>query len=239
VTVTLRSLAGGTALAAGLWLLTAAGAADLPPAAAKAATAADIAELQKKIAEYSADTKKSGPLRTARALTLTLMAYGDEGVKAQASQVLAALSKKDAKGAAAAAQGLAGAKGGKAADVAGKFDLEDVMSPFRITRSGGLGIEKEIRDGAKSATPDPKDAELIGARAAALASYTEKMPNEKATTNPAMKSRWEKFAKDMAAAGQDLAAEGAKGAKADAKKLQLTFKKLDASCSNCHNDFRD
>lgn len=238
MTMTLRSLAGAAVLAAGAWFLAAA-AADLPKESAKAATAADIADLQKKIDEYSADTKKSGFLRTAKALTLTLMVNGDEGVKAQAAQVLLALDKKDAKGAAEAAKGLSAPKGGKAADVGGKFDLEDVMSPFRITRSGGMGIEKAIRDGTKAASPDPKEAEVIGARSAALATYTEKLPNDKAGTSPAMKARWEKFAKDMAAAGTELATEGAKGAKADGKKLQATYKKLDASCSNCHNDFRD
>ena len=43
----------------------------------------------------------------------------------------------------------------------------------------------------------------------------------------------------MAGAGKELAEEGGKGAKADAKKVTSLLKKLDASCSNCHNEFRN
>ncbi|MFO0801707.1 MAG: cytochrome c [Gemmataceae bacterium] len=235
-------IACGTALA-GLCVWAAASAAplDLPKDSAKTATAADIEALQKKLEAITAAPEKSkGAIRTAKGLVLTLGAYGDEAIQGQAAKVLLALDKKDYAGAAEAAKGLkapkADADAWKAIDK--KYDLEDVMSQFRLAKSGGMNIEKDIRDGYKGGNIDPKLAELIGARSAALGVYTEKMPNDKAMTNPAMKSKWEKFSKDMIAAGKELAEEAGK-AKPDAKKLTATLKKLDASCSNCHNDFRN
>lgn len=232
----------GSALA-GLCVWAAASAApvDLPKDSAKAATAADIEALQKKLEAITAAPEKSkGAIRTAKGLVLTLGAYGDEAIQGQAAKVLLALDKKDYAGAAEAAKGLkapkADAEAWKAIDK--KYDLEDVMSQFRLAKSGGMNIEKDIRDGYKSGNIDPKLAELVGARSAGLAVYTEKMPNDKAMTNPAMKTKWEKFSKDMAAAGKELAEEAGKP-KADAKKLTAILKKLDASCSNCHNDFRN
>src|SRR5204862_528426 len=164
-----------------------------------------------------------------------------EATKGQAAKVLLALDKKDYKGAAEAAKGLSAPNADPSAvkAIAGKFDLEDVMSQFRLAKSGGMNVEKDIRDGIKAGTIDPKAAEIIGARAAALATYTEKMPNEKARTNAAMTSRWEKFAKEMGGISKDLSEEGGKGTNADMKKLVTTLKKLDAACTNCHNDFRN
>lgn len=242
MTVTLRSLTCGTALAVGVWVVTTAGAADLPPASAKAAIAADATELQKKLEEIApAPDKKKGAIRTAKGIAAALTAYGDPATQGQAAKVILALDKKDYAAAADAAKGLASPKAdpGAVKAAAGKFDLEDVMNPFKVTKVGGLGMEKDIRDAVKGTAVDPKTVELIGARSAALAEITEKMPNDKAKTNPAMTAKWEKFAKDMATQGKALAAEGAKGAKADAKTVQATFKKLDAACTNCHNDFRN
>ena len=172
---------------------------------------------------------------------LTIGVYGDEATQGQAAKVLLALDKKDYKGAADAAKGFAAPKADPAAvkAIAGKFDLEDVMSQFRLAKSGGMNIEKDIREGFKGGMIDPKAAELIGARSSALATYTEKMPNDKASTNPGMKMKWEKFARDMGAAGKELAEEAGKGGKSDAKKITALLKKLDGSCTNCHNDFRN
>jgi hypothetical protein len=226
-----------------VWTAATAATADLPKDSAKAATTADIEALQKKLeAIVAAPEKSKGAIRTAKGLALTLGVYGGDAVAGQAAKVILALDKKDYAGALEAGKGLASPKADadalKAIDK--KYDLEDVMSPFRIAKSGGMNIEKDIRDGIKTKDSiDPKAAELIGMRSAALAVHTEKLPNDKAMTNPAMKARWEKLSKDMAAAGKELAEEGGKGAKADAKKLTAGLKKLDASCSNCHTDFRN
>lgn len=236
----LRLPVGGTALVAGLCFLVASPAvsADLPKDLAQKALAADIAALQKKLDDITAAPSKSGPVRTAKALALTIAAYGDDATKGQAARVLLALSKKDFKGATEAAKGLSSPKADAAAvkGIEGKYDLEDVMSPFRIARSGGLNIEKDIRDAIKAGKVEAKDAELIGVRSAVLAHYTLKLPNDKAKTSPAMTQKWERWAKDMATAGKEVGAEAAKG---DTKKVIAALKKLDASCSNCHNDFRN
>ncbi|MBX9626849.1 MAG: cytochrome c, partial [Gemmataceae bacterium] len=216
--------------------LTAATAADLPAASAKKAAAADVAALQEKLDAIAADPAKTkGAVRTARALALTLAAYGDEG-KAAAGSVLEALHGKtpDAK---KALEALKAGKGGGA--LGDKHDLEDVMSPFRAAKVGGLNIEKDLKDGAKTGKLAAADAEVLGARCVALAEYTLKMPNDKAKTSPAMTKNWEKWTKDMAAAGKAVADEAGKGDKADAKKLTAALKKLDSSCTNCHNQFRD
>jgi cytochrome c556 len=223
------------------WAAATAAPAELPKETAKAAAAADVVELQKKMELIAANTEKSkGAIRTAKGLVLTLCVYGDAATQGQAAKVLLALDKKDYAGAAAAAKGLSSPKGdaGSVKAIDGKYDIEDVMSQFRLAKSGGNNIEKDLREGIKNGM-EPKAAELAGARSAALAIYTEKMPNDKAKTSATMTGKWERWAKEMGAAGKNLAEEGAKGAKADAKKLNALMKKLDASCSNCHNDFRN
>ncbi|MBX9584440.1 MAG: cytochrome c [Gemmataceae bacterium] len=236
MTPTLRLVVGGAGLFAGLVALTAASAADLPPAVAKKAAAADMAALQEKLDAIAADpAKNKGAVRTARALALTLAAYGEDG-KAAAGPVLAALKGKtpDAK---KALEALKAGKGG-AGGLDG-YDLEDVMSPFRVAKSGGLNIEKDLQAARKGGKMDPAEAEVLGARCVALAEYTVKLPNDKAKTSPAMTKSWERLSKDMAAAGKAVAEEAGKGDKGDAKKLSAGLKKLDASCTNCHNQFRD
>ncbi len=238
----LRLTSGATLLGLFAWTVAIAAPLELPKDAAKTATAADVAALQEKITAIAANPAKNrGAIRTAKGLVLTIGVYGDDAVKGQSAKVLLALDKKDYTAAAEAAKGLSSPKVDAEAvkAIAGKYDLEDVMSQFRLARSGGMNIEKDIRDANKSGSIEGKAAELIGARSAALAVHTEKLPNDKAKTNAALTSRWEKYTKDMAGAGTELVVEGGKGPKADSKKLIMLMKKLDASCSNCHNDFRN
>jgi hypothetical protein len=227
------------ALAVGFGLLNApvATPADLPKDATKAAVAADVAALQKKLDELSA-TPKPGIARTARGLALTLISYGDDATKGQAAKVLVGLKGKDYKAGIDAGTGLTSPKADPKAlkGIDGAFDLEDVMSPFRIARSGGLNIEKDIRDNIKAGKIDAKDAVVIGARSAALSEYTAKLPNDKAKTNATMTAKWERWSKDMGNAGKELCEAGTKG---DGKAMLVALKKLDGSCSNCHNDFRN
>ena len=237
----LRLMSGSAALA-GLCVWAATAAPELPKDVAKTATAADVADLQKIMETVAANpAKNKGAIRTAKGLVLTLAVYGDAATQGQAAKVLLALDKKDYPGAAEAAKGLSSPKADPAAvkAIQGKYDLEDVMSQFRRGKSGGNNIEADLRDAIKGGSIPPKAAEVLGARVAALAVYTEKMPNEKAGTNAAMKSKWERFAKEMGKNGKELADEAAKGSKADAKKLVTTLKRLDASCTSCHSDFRD
>ncbi len=240
MTAKMRLSAGAAALAAGICLLTSASAirAELSKETAKKVIAADIAALQEKVKLIAADPAKTrGTVYTVRGLALMLGTHGDEALKAQAARVVEAIEKKDYKGAVEAANALSAPKGGPAPKF--EYDLADIMSSFRLERSGGLNIEKDIRDIRKAKKIEAKDAELIGARSVIIAGFTTKMPNDKAMTNPTMTKKWERLAKDMETSGTELAAEGAKGEKADQTKMLSILSRLDASCSNCHTDFRD
>jgi hypothetical protein len=239
--VTHRSrLFAGAALLAGFGFAAAptAAPADLPKDALKLSVPADVAALQKKLEELAA-TPKPGTARTARALALILIDTADEPTKAAAAKVFAGidLKKKDFAAGIDAGKGLANPAGKfDPKSIEGKYDLHEVMQPFALTRSGGLNIEKDIRDYIKAGKVESKDAIQIGARVAALATYTTKLPTDKAMTNPTMKAKWERWAGDMAKAGKELCETAGKN---DAKAMLAALKKLDASCSNCHNDFRN
>ena len=147
MTTQFRVLAGGTALVAGLWFLTAATTAApvLPKDVYKKAVEADITQLQKYIdicANDSKEAKRFGP--TARSLAMMLAMYGeatgDMTLRTDANKVAEALGKKDWKASGDLAKKLAAKPGGAplAADnlhTKAKYSLDEVMSPFRAPRS--------------------------------------------------------------------------------------------------------
>ena len=231
------------ALALGLFALTAAGAAGpLPAGAYKKALDADVAALNKLL---NNGKPEKGAMSTVKPLALMIAANaqyaGNAGMAAAAIKVAeaAAKSPKDWAGAAAAAKSLAAASGGAApagpVHTFAKFDLADVMAPFRPTKSGGLNIEKDIREAKKAGTADPAAAELLAARCATLAEFTAHFPNDKASGAKA--AQWKKYCDAMLGASKAIA-EAATGKK-DPKAIGKLMSGLDASCVNCHNDFRD
>jgi cytochrome c556 len=251
VTTRLRLTVGSTALLAGLCFLSGATAAPVLPADTyKKVAEADLAQLQKHIETCDAEpaqAKRFAP--TARSLAMMLAMYGeatgDAALRDGSVKVAEALGKKDFKAAAAAAKALAVKGDGKALAPGGlagkaKYGLEEVMSPFRGSKVGGLNIEKDIRDIMKGTTPaDPAAVQVLAARTAVLSEYTAAYPNEKASINAANKAKWEKWSKEMVELSKKLDAEAAKGKGADAKEIVKTLKLLDAKCSDCHNEFRD
>ncbi len=241
-----RALAGGSALAAGLWFLTSAIAAPpaLPKEAYERAIKADVEFLQKKLDDLVADPAKNrGAIRTVKGVAMNIAFYGEAtknaALKSQALKVAEALDNKDFAAAAAAAKELSAPKVDAAVKGSKMFGLDDVMSPFRVARAGGQNIEADIRAAKSAGTIDPAEAELIGVRCASIAEYTVGMPTEKAMLNNAFKEKWARWTKDLADASKELADEGAKGKMADEKKLNTSINKLYNSCINCHNDFRD
>jgi hypothetical protein len=261
VTAKIRLLVGGTTLAAGLWLLTAATAAPpLPKESAKKVIAADIASVQALTTDIAGDADpsktKRGPIRTVRTLVLMIAAQadatGDAALRSHVGKLGQAIDKasetkdaKDWKAVADVAKGLSAPKADPSVPKGAlvKHDLEDVMSPFRVSKSGGMNVEKDIRDiiaaGKKGGKIDPTATELIGGRCVSLSDYAQKLPNDKARTNPASTKKWDDYCKRMADAGKELTEESAKGAGADQKKLLGALNKLNASCTDCHNDFRN
>jgi hypothetical protein len=240
----LRLAAGGTTLAAGLWLLASAAAAppDMPKDAYKRAIEAEVTAIQKNLNGGMPDKRAANTIRgQAMMIAVYAEATKDSDLAAQAIKVAEAMAKKDWTGADKEAKLLASPpKGGKVKgplEQQAKFDLDAAMSAFRLGKVGGLNIEADIRSMAKGGNIDAKAAELIAVRSAAIGSYAIHYPNEKATANTMNKSKWEKLSKDMMSISKDIAEEAGKGG--DQKKLTGLFKRLDANCTNCHNDFRD
>ncbi|MCE9568366.1 MAG: cytochrome c [Planctomycetes bacterium] len=252
MTTRLRLLVGSTALLAGFCFLTSAAAAPptLPAETYKKVAETDLAQLQEHIATAAKggqDAKRFGP--TAKTLAMMLAMYGeatgDAALRDGAVKVAEAIQAKDFAAAGTAAKALAIKGGGKALAPNGlagkaKFGLEEVMSPFRGSKVGGLNIEKDLREMIKGTTPaDPAAVQVLVARTAVLGEYTASFPNEKASINASNKAKWEKWSKDMIDVSKKLDAEASKGKGGDAKEIAKLLKLLDAKCSDCHNEFRD
>jgi hypothetical protein len=251
VTTQLRSLVGGTALAAGLWFLsTATAASTLAKETYKKAAEADIVQLQKHLTTCDADAKEAkryGP--TAKAIAMDIVLYaeslGDSTLKDQALKVAEKIGSKDYKEAVAAAKGLTVKPGSEPLTAGGaallaKFNLDEVMSPFRGAKSGGLNMEKDIRDIRDGKLKvNAADVELLAARTTALLEYACLMPNDKAKTNKANQDEWTKLSKDSIEATKKMADEAAKGKAANDKEIIKQVKLLDAKCVLCHNKYRD
>jgi cytochrome c556 len=65
------------------------------------------------------------------------------------------------------------------------------------------------------------------------------MPAERATANAANLKKWEGYSNDTQKLASEIAAEAGKGAGANKDGLAKSLKALDASCTACHNEFRD
>jgi cytochrome c556 len=142
---------------------------------------------------------------------------------------------------------------GSAADIAGKADLGEVMQAFKPRSKGGLGIgptadaikpdgiEQKLIDLGKSkkglSKGDlAKQADAL-ARAAeatkAIGEITILYADKEGKKNP---TKWKQLAGDMKKAADDLSAAAHK---ADADAIKKAVNKLNASCNDCHSDFRD
>ncbi len=249
----LRLLAGSTALVAGMCYFS--GATAAPPALSqssfKKAADADLEFLLKRLDEMAAQDKpKDGFRKPAIASAVMLAMYGealgDATLKADALKVAEALHKKDIKGATDLAKKLA-IKPGSASKVAlvkpenFAFDLDLVMNPFRAARAGGMNIEKDIRDmiAKKNALKvEPEAAEILGLRTAILGEYTFHLPNDAAATNKANTEDWQRWTKEMSDTSVKLTEEAGKGKTANEAAMIALLNKLNNTCSNCHNKFR-
>ena len=257
----LRTLVGCAALAAGLWVITAAGAADpaapeLSQASVKKAADADLKFLQERLADLAKKQAAGGKLldgqiKPALGVALLLAAYadplGDANLKADATKVAEAIQKKDFKAADELAKKLAVKPG-----AAGKFGalpkpfkdevmLEAVMSPFRGGGVGGLNIDRDIKDMTKNMNPmkiDPAHVEVLAVRSTVINSFATHHLNQKASTNAANQQAWGRLSKDSIDFSKQLAAEAAK-AKPEEKKLKTLMSSLIGRCNECHEKFRD
>jgi hypothetical protein len=215
---------------------------------------ADVAHLVSVIESAKANKTKKGLPGIAKATAALIALHAQENldgkdgdkmaaVRAGAMKVVEMLGKKDLDGAEKAAVTLksggeksADKKPAKIASVA-KLDLHDIMHLFGRNTGGGMNLEADIRTMKKDGIKDLKLAELVGARTAAIADFTMELPPE--FSGKKKKSDWDGWTKDMKTSAVEFATEAAKGTKADAAKLKKIVTALDASCTNCHNIFRD
>jgi hypothetical protein len=262
VTHPLRTLVGCAALAAGLWVITAASAAgpeapELPKESIKKAADADLKFLQERLADLAKKQAGGmklldGQIKPALGVALLLAAYGDAlgdaNLKADALKVIDAIDQKKfamADGLAkklAVKPGAAGKPGPLPKPLKDERMLEAVMSPFRGSTVGGLGIDKDIKDMTKNMMPtkiDPAAVEILAVRAAFINAYATNIPNQKASTNAGTKQTWDKLSKDSVDFSKQLVGETAKGAKSDEKKTKQLLSNLLGRCNKCHEDFRD
>lgn len=121
-----------------------------------------------------------------------------------------------------------------------EFDLETLMQVFKAERAGGLEWEKKLlmlRDkrSAYSAAELQQMVPLMY-RIAAVAQPTEAFaPAPMGKKTP---EEWIKLSKEMAKEAVEVA-ELAKKPKPDDKAVKAAVKKVDATCTTCHDKYRD
>jgi cytochrome c556 len=123
-----------------------------------------------------------------------------------------------------------------------ELDVEDIMRPFGLPSTGGLGIEKELLTLGKARRPmavNDKKAEqlaLYGYRAAAIAQLAKRHPSDDAQKTAANRKKWDEWSDDM----EKAAVEFAKAARSkNPQQIKSAVIKLNNSCSQCHEKFRN
>jgi hypothetical protein len=116
------------------------------------------------------------------------------------------------------------------------IDIADLMSQFKVARSGGQDLEKQMNDLIKKPTSsiDLKAVGLLSDKAAAISQLTEAMPP--AGGGGKDPKKWVQWSQEMRSAALDAGKAAKSGKAADAK---AALKKMEASCTSCHNVFRD
>jgi cytochrome c556 len=142
---------------------------------------------------------------------------------------------------------------GSAEEIAKKAELGDVMQAFKPRSKGGLGIgptpdaikpdgiEQKLIDLGKSKRGLTKaDLAKQGDALARAAEATKAISDvalfyadKDGKKNP---TKWKQFAGDMKKSAEDLATAAHKS---DADAIKKSVNKLNASCNDCHADFRD
>jgi hypothetical protein len=257
VSHTLRTLTGCTALAAGLWAVTAAALADtpqLPKDSYKKAAEADLKFLQTRLEELAAaEEPKDGKVKPAIGAALALAVYadalGDANLKADAMKIAEALNVKnrDFKAASGVAKKMAvkpgsgPGKGGLPKLAKEDKMLEYAMQAFRPKAGGGLGVERDLDEYTSKKMPKAitaAEVELLAVRTAVSLEFASHYPNEKARKTPADTKKWEKMSADSVGLTKQILAETGKG-KPDEKALRKLLDNLSAKCSDCHGMYRD
>jgi hypothetical protein len=213
------------------------------------AVEADIAFLGKALdAIESAPRALDGRVKASKGVAALLMRYadalGDDTQKTRAVRIVALIDAKDWKGAAAASKRLKDPGPEKPPPKAvPQFRHAELFAPFRGQQTGGLGIDRDIKDMTKATTKvDVKLAELIGVRTAVLMELAEEIlqPDNETIerwglTKPANWRLWLKWLRDSKVLAREVAVEAAKGDAADHTLLKKLLTNLNARCTDCHS----
>jgi cytochrome c556 len=223
----------------------------------KKAAEADVKFLQTRLGELAqkqaaGENLLQGHIKPALGVALLLAAYGDalgdSTLKGNALKIIEAINAKKFQDANTLAKNLT-VKPGQS----GKLDalpkplqpdamLEAVMNPYRLSKVGGLNIEKDIRDMIKGNNPlkiEPAAVEVLAIRTAVLSAYASHYPNPEAQKTPADKKQWEKWSLESVELSHQLAAEAAKGSTADETKMKKLLTGINNTCNQCHEKYRD
>jgi len=244
-------LLGFAALSVGLFAMSGSQAAGLPADAFTALVSADIKYIQDTLAEETAGKHKSSIKTTAILIAYLAQSQMDQKgadkkqlatLRDEALELAGAIAKKDFDAAKKIASGLkvdikanpsAKLDAPKWASVH-SFDLSELMTPFRLEKVFGRNFEKSIRDNAKKLSPE---AANLANRTIVIAEFTT-MFAPTVAEGKKTPAAWNKHSKEMKDAAIE-ASTALTGPKKDEKKAMAAFKKLDATCTRCHNDFRD
>ena len=210
----------------------------LPPGQSKKLIDADVAYLKKGLAKKPDKATVNTLHGVAMLLAREAQTRGEAGLRDQALKVAEAISKTDFAAAKTAAEGLANPPKGDDTPVKlhekGGVDVNVIMGPMR-NAPRGLNIEKDLKAQSKKVT----DVKLVGdvaARSALIAEYTALLPSTEAAGEK--KKIWTDSTEEMRKLSREIAAEAAKGDKADKAGLQKKLAALDAACTACHNTFK-
>ncbi len=207
---------------------------DLPKETTAKVLDADAAYLKAAL-DKPVTAKKLPYLRVATAMVAL---YGTDEARAQAAKLSAALSTNKAKEAFEQLKPAAGPKGNAARlIVTHKLTGESVMNHYGPAVGGGLNLFADLK-ALGSADPkavDPGAVELMAARIAVLGEFNRLLPSSKADANEDKKKDWQKLNDDMTTQARGLAAEAAKGPKADKASLKKQALALEGVCVECHN----
>jgi hypothetical protein len=141
---------------------------------------------------------------------------------------------------------------GSAGDIAKKADLGDLMQAFKPRAKGGLGvgttadsikpdgIEQKLIDLGKRKAMSKADVAKQGAAIAKAADVTKAIGDvtilygeKEGKKNPA---KWKQYSEAMRKAADELAKAARKG---DAAAIKTAATNVNASCADCHGEFRD
>lgn len=120
------------------------------------------------------------------------------------------------------------------------FEIDTLMQVFKPERGGGLEWEKKLQTLVNKRAPytpaEYKQIVPLAYRVAAVAQPTEAFaPAPMGKKTPA---EWIKLSQEMGKEAVD-AAELAAKPKPDDKAVKAALKKIDATCTNCHDKYRD